>query len=212
VAITILLGVGIAAFFVRKVYKRRRDLKRNTWGAGLVPTLETKRNTIYGDKPHTGVVPSMVQKSLPQPPSSLGFTSVPSLSLPPMSYNASLPTPFTPPSLQASGPQAMSPVVGSAAALPKQEIAVVVRTFIPTLPDELNIANGEHIRVLDAYDDGWALCANIRGEQGVVPLECLQRDGAPAEMQLQPQSEFGYGSDKASKRLSSLAPNTSGVY
>ncbi|KJA13692.1 hypothetical protein HYPSUDRAFT_95414, partial [Hypholoma sublateritium FD-334 SS-4] len=50
---------------------------------------------------------------------------------------------------------------------------VVICTFITTLPDELAITIGESIRVLAEYDDGWALCMNTSGEQGMVPLECL---------------------------------------
>ncbi|KAF8844444.1 hypothetical protein BDN67DRAFT_714190 [Paxillus ammoniavirescens] len=53
--------------------------------------------------------------------------------------------------------------------------AVVKYTFVPTLPDELSITTGERIRLVAQYDDGWALCANARGEQGMVPKECLER-------------------------------------
>ncbi|KAK0482555.1 hypothetical protein IW261DRAFT_1296150, partial [Armillaria novae-zelandiae] len=56
--------------------------------------------------------------------------------------------------------------------------------FIPSLPDELPISNGETVRILQEFDDGWALCANGREEQGMVPLECLERltptSGLPA--------------------------------
>ncbi|KZT34714.1 hypothetical protein SISSUDRAFT_957344, partial [Sistotremastrum suecicum HHB10207 ss-3] len=57
-----------------------------------------------------------------------------------------------------------------------REMATVRRGFIPTLPDELPIANGEIVELLSSYDDGWCLCVNGRGEQGVVPRECLQVD------------------------------------
>ncbi|EPS98995.1 hypothetical protein FOMPIDRAFT_20270, partial [Fomitopsis schrenkii] len=50
----------------------------------------------------------------------------------------------------------------------------VRNAFLPNLPDELAVGQGEMVRVLAEYDDGWALCANMRGEQGAVPLECLQ--------------------------------------
>ncbi|KAF9227707.1 hypothetical protein BS17DRAFT_399833 [Gyrodon lividus] len=52
--------------------------------------------------------------------------------------------------------------------------AAVKCTFVPTLPDELSITTGERIRIVAKYDDGWALCANGRGEQGMVPRECLE--------------------------------------
>ncbi|KAG7448281.1 uncharacterized protein BT62DRAFT_877298, partial [Guyanagaster necrorhizus] len=47
--------------------------------------------------------------------------------------------------------------------------------FIPSLPDELPITNGETIQIIQEFDDGWALCVNGREEQGMVPLECLER-------------------------------------
>ena len=53
--------------------------------------------------------------------------------------------------------------------------ATVIYTFITSLPDELSITVGETIRVLAEYDDGWALSLNTRGEQGMVPLQCLDR-------------------------------------
>jgi hypothetical protein len=64
--------------------------------------------------------------------------------------------------------------------------AAVVCTFITSLPDELSIKVGETIRVLAEYDDGWALCMNMSGQQGMVPMECLNRGGgaAPSAMEL----------------------------
>jgi hypothetical protein len=53
-----------------------------------------------------------------------------------------------------------------------------VCTFITSLPDELSINVGETIRVLAEYDDGWALCMNTNGQQGMVPMECL--NGGPS--------------------------------
>ncbi|KAF8623324.1 hypothetical protein AX15_006402 [Amanita polypyramis BW_CC] len=53
--------------------------------------------------------------------------------------------------------------------------AVVRCVFEPKLPDELRIRVGESIRVLTEYDDGWARCENVRGERGMIPLECMDR-------------------------------------
>ncbi|KAJ3750386.1 hypothetical protein DFH05DRAFT_1409835 [Lentinula detonsa] len=49
----------------------------------------------------------------------------------------------------------------------------VRRTFVPNLPDELTVLNGEMLDILQEYDDGWVLCSNSKGETGMVPLECL---------------------------------------
>lgn len=50
-------------------------------------------------------------------------------------------------------------------------------TFIPQLPDELAITPGETLYIQTEYDDGWALCANISGKEGMVPLECVEGVG-----------------------------------
>jgi hypothetical protein len=54
-------------------------------------------------------------------------------------------------------------------------MAKVKATFIPTMPDELTISIGEIVRVKKEYDDGWASCVNVKGEQGMIPLECLDK-------------------------------------
>jgi hypothetical protein len=60
-------------------------------------------------------------------------------------------------------------------------VSVVKRTFVPSLPDELSINNGDQVRVLSVYDDGWALCEKVSsGEKGVVPQECLDTANLPS--------------------------------
>jgi hypothetical protein len=54
---------------------------------------------------------------------------------------------------------------------------VVARSYVPTLPDELTISTGETLRVLQEFDDGWSECMNSTGEVGMVPLECLGKQG-----------------------------------
>jgi hypothetical protein len=69
-------------------------------------------------------------------------------------------------------------------------ISIVKRTFVPSLPDELSIANGDQVRVLSAYDDGWALCEKmIGGEKGVVPQECLE--SVPSSNSNAPKLQIG---------------------
>ncbi|KAL6300187.1 hypothetical protein BKA93DRAFT_717788, partial [Sparassis latifolia] len=87
--------------------------------------------------------------------------------------------------------------------------------FVPRLPDELSVSAGEMVRMVAEYDDGWARCANMRGEQGVVPLECLQRQrpnasGVQAPVLQNPQQLAyvgeGTGDWRMSQRESSLYP------
>jgi len=199
--VVILIAIGVGVFVKRRSIMRRREMKRTTWGAGLVPALENKRGTLYNNPqdPNYGNEPKPPMASANIPPSPAP------IQVPVASYNS---TPFVSPTIQVPNNE-VSPVAPRVSA----EVAMVVRTFVPNLPDELHISTGEHIRVLSAFDDGWALCANIRNEQGVVPLECLQREGksSQTEMQLQPESAFGYD-NRASKRLSSLAPSVAGTY
>ena len=93
-------------------------------------------------------------------------------------------------------PQAPAPVGASSS---NSDTALVRVLFIPTLPDELSITVGEVVRVIKAFDDGWALCANVRGDQGVVPLECLDRNANVTFG----QQESG-GDWRNMKRISSL--------
>jgi len=58
---------------------------------------------------------------------------------------------------------------------------------VPSLPDELSISNGEQVRILSVYDDGWALCERVsNGEKGVVPQECLEMVKQPSTGALAP--------------------------
>ncbi|KAJ7893512.1 hypothetical protein B0H13DRAFT_1625184, partial [Mycena leptocephala] len=52
----------------------------------------------------------------------------------------------------------------------KTTLPVTVQcAFTCSLPDELTISAGEMLTVLKEYADGWLLCQNNRGEQGMVP-------------------------------------------
>jgi len=68
-----------------------------------------------------------------------------------------------------------NPSILSPPRVPRGQMEATVKcTFVPTLPDELSITTGERVFVIEEYDDGWDLCANVRGERGMVPRECLE--------------------------------------
>ena len=77
----------------------------------------------------------------------------------------------------------------------------VVCTFIPSLPDELTISISETLRVLTRYEDGWSLCMNSWGKQGMMPNECLEKSFSLVE--LLPPTDY-YGILRSSARVSSL--------
>ncbi|CAE7142338.1 unnamed protein product [Rhizoctonia solani] len=99
------------------------------------------------------------------------------------------PFPSAPTPAPAPTPALNLPVVSSLAVPQTGGKKRVIQTFQPTLPDELDIHEGDWVIVLHAYDDGWGLC-ELNGRRGVVPLECLD-PGKP---------DF-----RASRRLSSLS-------
>jgi len=55
------------------------------------------------------------------------------------------------------------------------DAVTVITTFIPSMPDELTVSLGETLRLLTKYDDGWAMCMKSSGEEGMVPVECLEK-------------------------------------
>ncbi|KII88225.1 hypothetical protein PLICRDRAFT_616451 [Plicaturopsis crispa FD-325 SS-3] len=149
VTIVVLVVAALVIFFVRKTFLRRRQQRRVTWGNGVFP-----------EKPLTSQMP-FTNASAPEPP------AYGAIAPPRQSYNnPGTPTPY---------PMSIVPRGGPA---PPANSAVVRCAFVPSLPDELNITLGERVRVIGEYDDGWALCANSRGEQGMVPVECLDRNGS----------------------------------
>ncbi|GJE96412.1 hypothetical protein PsYK624_126090 [Phanerochaete sordida] len=66
--------------------------------------------------------------------------------------------------------------LASAPKLPAARLMVVACTFVPSLPDELHVAVGEPLRMLEEYEDEWCLAQRVGadGARGVVPRFCLQ--------------------------------------
>lgn len=193
----ILVAIAIVIYAVRKNFLRRRENRRISWGANVYPKPDFPET--FNEKP-AGLVPPPV----PAKPVTPVTASIP---LPPaMSYNNPAPPPITPVTPMRSSPSPTLQPAAAAAAVPLSPSgahAYVRCTFIPNLPDELSITTGELVRVISEYDDGWALCQNVRGEQGVVPLECLDRGHPNAQA---PGLYMGQGTGdwRMSRRASSL--------
>jgi len=129
-------------------------------------------------------------------------TSSPHVSVPPISYNndAVFQYPTTP---VTSSPSVFTSPVYSSGLMPVSPYSTtIVCTFIPSLPDELAISIGETLRVLAGYEDGWSLCMNCRGKQGMVPNECLEKSFSSMGL-LPPNGDYRFSSSSA--RVSSLA-------
>jgi uncharacterized membrane protein YtjA (UPF0391 family) len=70
------------------------------------------------------------------------------------------------------------------------EVETVKRPFIPSLDDELPVEVGDKVRILQMFDDGWALVEknpiygspNVKGkgkepEKGLIPIDCFRDHG-----------------------------------
>lgn len=219
-AIVTIVIVGLLAigfFFVRRKYIKNRQSKRATWGAGAFakhtelapPPVEKGYSNTPGVGPRYeggndalsarayGGILSYVEDSQPLPSAFGQHAPQANLTPPPMSYNST-------DSQSIVHPPSLSPGMGGAAAVGMERTSAVASsnatikcTFIPSLPDELSITTGETVRVLAEYDDGWTMCVNTRGEQGMVPIECLERGSVEV---------YGNTDWRNSKRTSSLPP------
>ena len=162
----------LAIFVIRKCFIHKRMRKRLTWTSGMPMPVSSDdymfRNNIAPaniEKPRRVPVPSYVPSEITPAPGSArpSVPPSPNIAAPPISYN---------------NHNATSPLSARSSAQPfsaglRPKSAHVQYTFIPSLPDELTVSTGETLRVLAEYDDGWGLCVNRMGEQGMVPLECL---------------------------------------
>ena len=194
----LIVAAVIIIYAVRKVFLRRRQNRRISWGAYSKPDFSEKVN----EKAEFPLASPALPERLASPPA----VSIPVA--PPTTYNNPLPPPpplrTGTPARSSTASLTLTPAIGGPAVpLTNTTSQALVRcTFVPNLPDELSITTGETVRVLTEYDDGWALCQNSHGDQGVVPLECLDR----GQGRMSPGHYIGQGTGdwRMSRRASSL--------
>lgn len=227
----IFLIVGIAIFVIRRRYVQRRQKLRKGWARSKASRLSgsyepksdsNSTTSLTSDQDQTTMLAantprrtgprplSMVEAQqtpfvLPAPPASYGNESFSPASQTSASNNTSGVTK----SKGVSSKKSSSPIYGPPSSMARSNATVtVISTFITTLPDELAITTGETLRVLAEYDDGWALCLNSRGEQGMVPRECLDgRFSIPMEDMV-----ISRGLGGKLRRISSLQPTVAGNF
>ncbi|KAK7038233.1 hypothetical protein R3P38DRAFT_2905144 [Favolaschia claudopus] len=197
----VMLLLGAVVFFVRQRAVRNRKLCRGTatW-LGANSSYQAGGGASAPSAVYTGAMDETspgisLPRPAPAPPVPMSTPIPPTM--PASSYNNPVPPPASLIPGGAAGGFALAGTAGSAA-----NAATVRYEFIPSLPDELSITTGEVVRMLSEYDDGWALCKNARGEQGMVPLECLDRGSSGAGLQV----EEGGSGNRNSRRTSSLRP------
>jgi len=187
VVVSVVGLLGLLVLLVRKRYIYNRRRKTFTWGAGIM-----NKPVSSADMAFNNTLPATITTEA-SPVSSFSSGEVSPamraarfrtqtqpvqspITPPPMSYNNPVPPLIS--GIPSPGLGPATPTTTTTTITPGREApnsATVQCTFIPTLPDELSISTGEIVQVLGEFDDGWALCANNKGEQGMVPLECLDR-------------------------------------
>ncbi|KAF7295668.1 SH3 domain-containing protein [Mycena indigotica] len=160
----VLLILAAFVFLVRQRAIRQRKLRRATapWATGAAGFAQPPPIPAGSFGGYADAEKSMMDDQ--NPGMAFARAQAAALSAPPMAV------PMAPPSAYGA-PAPVVPLSSTASGT-----ATVRYEFIPSLPDELSIVTGEVVRVVAEYDDGWALCANSRNEQGMVPLECLDRN------------------------------------
>ncbi|KAJ7706886.1 hypothetical protein B0H17DRAFT_571871 [Mycena rosella] len=185
-----MLILGAFVFFIRQRSIRNRQMRRQTtqWTGVQPMTSSFEPRAVMVTPFPAGGAGNMGETS---PGVTFGRSQA-------LALAASAPVPNMPQAV----PSSYNNPAAAAAPAGATPTALVRYEFIPTLPDELSITTGELVRLLAEYDDGWALCANGRGDQGMVPLECLDRStSAGQQLQVVEQQDF-----RNSRRTSSLAP------
>ncbi|KAJ7766654.1 hypothetical protein B0H16DRAFT_369468 [Mycena metata] len=185
IAIVVLI-LGAFVFFIRQRAMRNRKMRRATatWIGQPRPM-----DSSFDPRGVTPYAPPPGGNSMGETSPGVSFARAQAAAIATRPPVANMPAPV-PSSYNNPAP---TPIPAGAAS----SSATVRYEFIPSLPDELSITTGEVVRLVAEYDDGWALCANARGEQGMVPLECLDRGAPQAQMTLQPER-------RNSRRSSSL--------
>lgn len=193
IVIALLFAMGAVAFFVFRRYRiQRRVARRATWTTNLAP--HSFDDSLEKGVDHGPAVSSDTQIETASqlskegvgngqeitPPAVRNIARKPPLPYSPVSPIAPSPSQsqFSIPNVGTRAPSMDSANGSTVPSTPLPEAPALVRmTFVPQLPDELAITPGEMLYIRSQFDDGWAMCANSRGEQGMVPLECLEGGG-----------------------------------
>lgn len=204
VAACVIFGLIFLALIARKIFQARRRRNRTTWARTSViapfeapvlreekalppppPAKEPEYPTSYPAYPPAALSYAQPQPYSPAAPSSAGYPAPYPFAGAGNNNAGNMTTAalfnsnaYAPADLAGAAPvviQQTPPTPLTAAPMTTGPISVVKRTFVPSLPDELSIATGDQVRVISAYDDGWAMCEKVpTGERGVVPQECLE--------------------------------------
>ncbi|KAF5367997.1 hypothetical protein D9758_004485 [Tetrapyrgos nigripes] len=179
------------------------DLSRRV----IRPTYEFDPDGVYAD-PQVQAWATYYSQGGQNEAGSIYFTSVPTLKLKdPAEQTGSNLSLMSAPSLKTPDPAeqtgtnlSLSSTLIGASQKDSNEYTILYK-FESSLPDELTVKGGEVVNVLHAFNDGWSLIRDERGEVGMVPSQCLALREAAPKIRLQASS--------SSSPLSSYASPTS---
>ncbi|PBK97261.1 hypothetical protein ARMGADRAFT_891963, partial [Armillaria gallica] len=64
--------------------------------------------------------------------------------------------------------------------IPFSDVEIICRPFEPTLHDEISVSVGDRVRVLNVFNDGWAMVEKQALPQaGLVPIDCFREAWQP---------------------------------
>ncbi|KAF9474203.1 hypothetical protein BDN70DRAFT_816091 [Pholiota conissans] len=98
------------------------------------------------------------------------------------------------------------------------EVEYIKRPFNPSLPDELQVAPDDSVRVLQTFDDGWALVEKVatddgKGkerhgnyEKGLIPIDCLREPGETLSSFFAVKRVSTYNYAESTRTVSSESP------
>ncbi|KAH9484436.1 hypothetical protein JR316_0003918 [Psilocybe cubensis] len=207
VIVVIISFVGGILYLMRSKSRRTRMKLRPLWTQSKALNKPVGiSSATYPFEPVESAYPATETRQVPSRTSGLSI-SIPaaSVSVPPTSYNSDSNSSISANIVSATStlPPTLAVYSPGAKSAPSPFSAVVSSSFITRLPDELSIAVGERLRVLAEYDDGWSLCMNSTGEQGMVPNECLNRGGGLSQRPTMAQAAT-QSAERRSSRVSSV--------
>ncbi|KAF2839482.1 hypothetical protein M501DRAFT_717014 [Patellaria atrata CBS 101060] len=169
---------------------------RNGTQISLAPSTTSTLTGAAAIATAAAVGPAIHRKEVPKPVSINSQATIPSAA-PSPAWTESSELPASP------GPAPTGAPPGSPG---MNNVHRVHQPFVPSMEDELDLHQGQLVRMVHEYDDGWALCIRMdRTQQGVVPRSCLSKhpvrprlNGTPRPMGVNPPRPLSAASGRNS--------------
>jgi hypothetical protein len=90
------------------------------------------------------------------------------------------------------------------------DLQTIRRPFTPSLDDELSVSEGDKVRVIKVFDDGWAFVEKQdRNQSGLIPVDCLREAGQalPAFLAQKRVSSYVADANQLAQILAASSPS-----